>query len=104
MVLALSVMMTVVANLARFGVIAPILMHAVFNSQRDYLGGLFHDAIPGSGGFLPILARHWHVNISMSFTALVVIEDGQERQWSHQLRDAWGSGPERVSSDVPDRS
>ena len=73
MVLPLSVMISFAANLARFGVIAPILIHGAFNTGGRYLGGLFRDASPGSGGFLPHLAQHWQMNISISFTALVVV-------------------------------
>jgi len=72
MILALSVMMSFAANLARFGVIAPILLHAAFNTQGHYFAGLFRFASPGSGGFLPVLAQHWHLRISISFPELVV--------------------------------
>jgi hypothetical protein len=72
MVLALSVMMSFAANLARFGVLAPILIHGAFNTGDGYLGGLFRDARPGSGGFLPLLAQHLHMNMSISFSALIV--------------------------------
>jgi len=53
----LSVLMTLVANLARFGVIAPIIMHVVNNTLGKYFKGLFADAGPGSGGFLNDLVR-----------------------------------------------
>jgi hypothetical protein len=48
----LSVLMAFAANLARFGVIAPVAMHAIFNSTGGLLQGLFANAEPGSGGFL----------------------------------------------------
>ena len=73
MVAALSVMMSFAANLARFGVIAPILIHAVFNTGGRYLNGLFRDAGPGSGGFLPLLARRLHFSASISFSGLILI-------------------------------
>ena len=73
MVVALSVMMSFAANLAGFGVIAPILIHGVFNTGGRYLAGLFGDASPGSGGFLPPLAQVLHMNLSISFSALVVL-------------------------------
>lgn len=72
MVLALSVMMSFAANMAKFGVLAPILLHAAFNTQGHYFAGLFRYATPGSGGFLPLLAQHLHMNMSVSFDALVV--------------------------------
>jgi membrane protease YdiL (CAAX protease family) len=56
-VTGLSVMMTFGANVARFGVIAPILMHAIFNTQGKFLDGIFATANPGSGGFLVPLAN-----------------------------------------------
>jgi membrane protease YdiL (CAAX protease family) len=53
-----SVIMTFGANLARFGVITPILMHAIFNTNGRFFQGLFANAGPGSGGFLiPLLDR-----------------------------------------------
>jgi membrane protease YdiL (CAAX protease family) len=41
MAVALSVMMSFAANLARFGVIAPILLHAAFNTQGHYFAACF---------------------------------------------------------------
>jgi hypothetical protein len=73
MVVPLSVMMSFAANLSRFGVIAPILLHAAFNTQGHYFEGLFRYASPGTGGFLPLLAQHLHMNMSISFNALVVL-------------------------------
>ncbi len=69
----LSVLITLGANLARFGVIAPILMHAVFNTNGRSLQGLFTNVEPGSGGFLKPLAGILHVNIQMSFALLVAL-------------------------------
>jgi membrane protease YdiL (CAAX protease family) len=73
LIMALSVMMSFAANLSRFGIIAPILLHAAFNSQFHYFPGLFRDTNPGTGGFLPPLAQFLHLNMSFSFNALVVI-------------------------------
>lgn len=72
MVGALSVMMSFAANLSRFGVIAPILVHAAFNTQGHYFADQFRNANPGTGGFLPLLAQHLHMNMSISFDKLVV--------------------------------
>jgi membrane protease YdiL (CAAX protease family) len=72
----LSVLMTLGANLARFSVLAPILMHALFNTHGRFLDGLFANAAPGSGGFLnyivPLIPAHRGGNISISFNALIV--------------------------------
>ncbi len=73
LVTAFSVMISFAANLARFGVLAPILLHAAFNTQGRYFAGLFRNASPGAGGFLPLLAQHLHLNMSISFNALVVL-------------------------------
>ena len=73
MLLPLSVMMSLAANIARFGVLAPILLHAAFNTLGKYFAGLFRYASPGSGGFLPVLAQTLHRNISLSFDELVVV-------------------------------
>jgi len=73
LVLPVSVMLSFAANLARFGVIAPILLHAAFNSQGHYFAGLFVQAGPGTGGFLPLLAQYMHIGMSVQFNALVVL-------------------------------
>lgn len=73
MVVPLSVIISFATNLARFGVIAPILIHAAFNTGGRYLAGLFRDASPGSGGFLPHLAQTLHLNMSVSFSVLMVV-------------------------------
>lgn len=73
MTMALSVILTATANLARFGVIAPILAHAVFNTHDRYLERLFRDVRPGNSGFLPHLAQSFHTNVSISFDSLFVI-------------------------------
>jgi hypothetical protein len=39
--LGLTVIMTYGANLARFGVITPIAMHAAFDTASRFLDGLF---------------------------------------------------------------
>ena len=75
---AFSVLLTFGANISRFGVIAPILMHAAFNSSGRYFGGLFAHAQPGTGGFLNDLAGRIHApagggSISLSFYLLVAI-------------------------------
>ena len=78
-VIGLSVLMTFAANLARFGVIASILMHAIFNTQGRFLQGLFANAGPGSGGFLNDLVHRIPTmggrggSISISFALLVAI-------------------------------
>lgn len=56
-----SISMSFVANLTRFGVAAPILVHAMFNTTGRHLGGMFQGVEPGSGGFaMPLLHRlHW---------------------------------------------
>ena len=41
-----SVIMTYGTNLARFGVITPIAMHAAFNTVSRFLGGLFAEIQP----------------------------------------------------------
>jgi uncharacterized protein len=105
MVLALSVVMAFAANVARFGVIAPILMHAAFNTGGSYLNGLFLDAGPGSGGFLPLLAQHCHMNLSISFNALVAIGGwigAAAVVLATKGRLAFANS--EMSSDVPDRS
>jgi membrane protease YdiL (CAAX protease family) len=76
-VIALSIMLTLATNVARFGIIAPILMHAANNSSGKYFAGLFAKVDPGSGGFLAtatglasrLLGRDLH--LSMSFGVLV---------------------------------
>jgi hypothetical protein len=72
-VMALSVMLSFAANLSRFGILAPILLHAAFNSQVHYFPGLFQYASPGTTGFLLPLAQLLHQNLSIPFNALVVI-------------------------------
>ncbi len=47
-VIGLSVIMSLGANFAGFGVIAPILMHAVFNTVSKFLNGLFTAAEPAT--------------------------------------------------------
>ena len=69
LVTAVSVFMTIGANLARFGMIAPILMHAMWNTSGSFFNALFTDAQPGSGGFLqPLLSKmpvlgHFHLHV-----------------------------------------
>jgi membrane protease YdiL (CAAX protease family) len=75
---ALSVIITMTANIARFGVIAPILVHAANNTVGRYLDGVLRDTEPGSGGFLKqiaaLLAAHGHgMNINISFTTLIAV-------------------------------
>jgi CAAX protease family protein len=76
---AFSILLTWATNLARFAVIVPILMHAVHNTAGKYFQGLFAAADPGSGGFLPVLARRLSeltggsVNITMSFELLIAL-------------------------------
>jgi hypothetical protein len=41
-----SVISTYGTNLARFGIITPIAMHAAFNTVSRFLGGLFADTQP----------------------------------------------------------
>lgn len=56
-VTGLSVIMSLGANLAGFGVIAPILMHAIFNTVSKFLNGLFAGIEPGTSiRFDPVLA------------------------------------------------
>ena len=43
-----SVIMTYGTNLARFGVITPIAMHAAFNTVSRFLGGLFAESQPSA--------------------------------------------------------
>jgi membrane protease YdiL (CAAX protease family) len=78
MVVALAVIMALAANLARFGVIAPVVVHAVNNTVGRYLNGIFENTEPGSGGFLKWLsdtmaAHGMGRNITLSFTSLIVI-------------------------------
>jgi hypothetical protein len=79
LLIAQSILMTFVTNLARFGVIAPIAMHAVFNTQGRYFQGLFAQTNPGDGGLLNNLfhlipmAEHWRPGIHISFPTLVTI-------------------------------
>src|SRR5262249_42031696 len=74
-----SVTMTFAANLARFGAIAPILMHAMFNSSSRLLQGLFANAGPGSGGFLTeLLARvpvpsRWSLHLNIPFELVIAL-------------------------------
>jgi membrane protease YdiL (CAAX protease family) len=78
-VTGLAVIMTLGANLARFGVIAPIFMHAIFNTNGRYLVGLFGKAEPGSGGFMPAAigkianATGWNPHVNLSFELLVAL-------------------------------
>ena len=78
MLVALSVIMTLTANLARFGVIAPILVHAANNTAGRYLGGLLENTQPGTGGFLTwlgaLMATHgMSRNITISIGSLLAI-------------------------------
>ena len=73
LVTAFAVMLSWATNLARFGVIAAILMHAAHNTSGRYFNGLFARADPGSGGFLPAIARLAHTNITLSFGVLVAL-------------------------------
>jgi hypothetical protein len=41
-----SFILTYGANLARFGIVTPIAMHAAFNTVSKFLGGLFADTQP----------------------------------------------------------
>lgn len=72
-----SVMLGYATNLARGGVIAAIVMHAVHNTSGSYFRGLFADAGPGEGGLLNSLVRalpdHWRPNVSLSFYTLIAI-------------------------------
>jgi membrane protease YdiL (CAAX protease family) len=43
-----SVILTYGANLARFGIITPIAMHAAFNTVSRFLGGLFAETQPNA--------------------------------------------------------
>jgi hypothetical protein len=43
-----SVILTYGANLARFGIITPIAMHAAFNTVSRFLGGLFAEIQPSA--------------------------------------------------------
>ena len=75
---AFSVLLTFTANIARFGVIAPILAHAAFNTSGRYFAGLFVNAQPGSGGFLKDLIGRIHApagggSINLSFYLLIAI-------------------------------
>jgi membrane protease YdiL (CAAX protease family) len=72
-VTAFAVMLSWATNLARFGVIAAILMHAAHNTSGRYFAGLFAGVDPGSGGFLPTIARLGSLNISVSFGVLVAL-------------------------------
>jgi membrane protease YdiL (CAAX protease family) len=74
---AFSILLTWATNLARFGVIAAILMHAVHNTSGKYFQGLFADVELGPGGFLNALAGQMsrltggHLNVSLSFGVLI---------------------------------
>ena len=41
-----SVILTYGTNLARFGILTPIAMHAIFNTVSRFLGGLFAETQP----------------------------------------------------------
>jgi membrane protease YdiL (CAAX protease family) len=73
--IGLSTLITLAANLARFAVIVPILMHAAHNSSGKFFAGLFSEASPGSGGLLPALAKVLPLSgdISLSFFSLIAI-------------------------------
>jgi hypothetical protein len=77
--IALSILMTFITNLARFGVIAPIAMHAVFNTSSRYFQGLFAQTNPGDGGLLNALfhlvpiAERWRPGIHISIFTLLAI-------------------------------
>jgi hypothetical protein len=43
-----SVILTYGTNLARFGIITPIAMHAAFNTVSKFLGGLFAETQPSA--------------------------------------------------------
>lgn len=78
MLTGFSVLLTFATNLGRFGVIAPILMHATFNTSGRYFAGLFINSPPGAGGFLNDLigripARAGGGNISLSFYLVIAI-------------------------------
>ena len=72
-VTAFAVMLSWATNLARFGVIAAIVMHAAHNTSGRYFNGLFAGADPGSGGFLNALARIGGLNVTLSFGVLIAI-------------------------------
>jgi uncharacterized protein len=75
----LSVLMTHVTNLARFSVIAPMLMHAAHNTSGEYFRRLFGESTPGNGGFLNDIVRlilvplGWNGNINISFYTLIAL-------------------------------
>ena len=72
-VTAFAVMLSWATNLARFGVIAAILMHAAHNTSGRYFAGLFAHIKPGSGGFLRAFAEVAGLNIRMSFGVLIAL-------------------------------
>jgi membrane protease YdiL (CAAX protease family) len=79
LLVGLSLHMTFAANLGRFSVAPPIVIHVVHNSTGDYFRGLFAHSGPGDGGFIndafrkiPLIARVVG-NISLSFPTLIVI-------------------------------
>jgi CAAX protease family protein len=78
-VTAFAVLLTWATNVARFGVIAAILMHAAHNTSGRYFDGLFAGANPGSGGFIPAVVGYLsrvagiHLNVSLSFGELVAL-------------------------------
>jgi tryptophan-rich sensory protein len=43
-----SVILTYGTNLARFGIVTPIAMHATFNTVSRFLGGLFAETEPSA--------------------------------------------------------
>jgi hypothetical protein len=52
-----SLILTYGANLAGFGIITPIAMHATFNTVSSFLGGLFADTQPsGRVPFVLVMA------------------------------------------------
>lgn len=73
----ISVLMTLGANLARFGVIVPIAMHAMVNTTHQFFEGLFTNTQPGSGGFLfrllPKIPVRGHLHLHINFELVIAL-------------------------------
>ena len=72
-----SIMLTFATNVANFGVIAAVVMHAIHNTSGKYFHGLFADAQPGHGGLLnslmQVLPNGWQTNVNLSFYMLIAL-------------------------------
>jgi membrane protease YdiL (CAAX protease family) len=68
-VIGLSVIMSYGANLARFSVITPIVMHAAFNTVSRFLAGLFADTQPNTAIRFELVLALWGLAVALVLAA-----------------------------------